>query len=473
MSHPPSTSAPAHAPAAATHEPRRPRLTLVVLALTQAMLVIDLTVVNVALPAMSAELGIAPALTGWVIAAYAVPFGGLLLLGGRLADVFGTRRMLIAGLVVFTGASLVAGLAVDSAWLIGARAAQGVGAALLSPAALATLLHRFHGAARHRALGVWSAIGGAGAAVGVLLGGLLAGGPGWRWIFLVNLPIGVLVALAVPRIVGASAFCSRSASGRIDVAGALLATVGLAAVVASFTVGELVRPLAGVVVAAGGAVVLSVFVVVERRTAVPLIRVGLLRSRPVATGSLLMLVATAVLVGGFIMLSFQLQAGAGWGPIATGVAFLPIALGIVVGAHIAGRAVGGVAARRVAPAALGLAAAGLGLTAAAIAVALPEGLAVTGMTIAAVGLGASFVCASTTTLARVDHAEAGTASAVLSSSHEIGSAVGVSAFAAILVSGAQMGFAAATGVAAVAAILAAVVIPRGVSAPRAGGHGMH
>lgn len=472
MSHFSTTPEPARTDAVPARREHGPRLTLVVLALAQAMLVIDLTVVNVALPVMSAELGIDPALAGWAIAAYAVPFGGLLILGGRLADVYGTRGMLIAGLAVFTAASLVAGLAPDAAWLVGARAAQGVGAALLSPAALATLLHRFPGPARNRALGVWSAIGGAGAAVGVLLGGLLAGGPGWRWIFFINLPVGVLVALAVPAIVGTAALGVRP-RGRIDVAGALLATAGIAAVVASFTVGELVGPAAGVAVALGGLFLLTAFVAVERRAPAPLVRLGLLRSPSVATGSLLMLVATGLLVGGFVMFSFELQVGAGWAPIPTGLAFLPIALGVVLGAHVAGRAVGSVGARRVAPIALLVGAAGLALAAVAIATDLTQGVAIAGMSVAAAGLGAGFVCASTTSLARVDRAEAGTASGVLNSSHEIGSAIGVSAFTAILASGAGAGFATATIVAAVAALLAAVVIPSGSTEATGAARGFH
>ncbi|TYL50991.1 MFS transporter [Agromyces mariniharenae] len=473
MSHSSTTPGPARTDAVPARREHGPRLTLVVLALAQAMLVIDLTVVNVALPVMSAELGIDPALAGWAIAAYAVPFGGLLILGGRLTDVFGARRMLLAGLSVFTAASLVAGLAPDAAWLVGARAAQGVGAALLSPAALATLLHRFQGPARNRALGVWSAIGGAGAAVGVLLGGLLAGGPGWRWIFFINLPVGVLVALAVPAVVGTAVLGARP-RGRIDVAGALLATAGIAALVASFTVGEIVEPWAGVAIALGGVALLAAFVGVERRAPEPLVRLGLLRSRPVATGSLLMLVATGLLVGGFVMFSFELQVGAGWGPIPTGLAFLPIALGVVLGAQLAGHAVGSVGARPVAAVALLVGAAGLALAAVAIATGLAEGVAVAGMSVAAAGLGAGFVCASTTTLARVDHAEAGTASGVLSSSHEIGSAVGVSAFSAILASGSGVGFATAAIVAAVAALLAAVVVPSGTTMATGGAaRGMH
>ncbi|MGR0218324.1 MFS transporter [Agromyces sp. ZXT2-6] len=459
MSHP-SPATPSIRRGAPHRRGRGARFALVIIATAQAMLVLDLTVVNLALPVMGAELGIDPALAGWAIAAYAVPFGGLLILGGRLADVFGPRRLLLVGLAVFTAASLIAGLATDAAALLAARAAQGVGAAMLSPAALATLLHTFTGPSRARALAVWGAVGGAGAAVGVLLGGLLAGGPGWRWIFLVNLPVGLLVALAVPAVIGATARGGRR-RGRIDVMGALLATAGIAAIVASFTVGELVDAGAGIAVALGGLGLLTAFVAVERRAAEPLVRLGLLASRPVAAGSLLMLVATGLLVGSFVMLSFELQTGAGWAPVPTGIAFLPIALAIVAGAHVAGRTVGTIGARRVAPFALIVAAGGLALAAAAVATGLAEAVAITGMTAAAAGLGAGFVSASTTTLSRVDHDEAGAASGVLNSSHEIGGAIGVSAFSALLATGIAGGFAAAAIAAAIAAALAALAIPAG------------
>lgn len=445
---------------------RRDALALVVLALAQAMLVLDVTVVNVALPVMSAELGLPRDVAGWAVAAYAVPFGGLLLLGGRLADVVGTRRMLLAGLLVFTVASLAAGLAAGAAWLLIARALQGVGAALLSPAALATLLHRFDGAARHRALAVWGAVGGGGAAVGVLLGGLLTGGPGWRWIFLVNVPVGVLVAVAVVTLAIAPRVAARRE--RLDVAGALLATAGIGSLVAALSAtvtGDVVLPVG---LAALGVALLAAFVAVERRTPHPLVRLGLVRSRPVATGSVLMLVATGLLVGGLFMFSFELQAGAGWSPVATGLAFLPISIAIIAGAHTAGRLVGRLGPRLLGSIALLIAASGLGVVAAATTGEWPEVVAIAGMALAALGLGGAFVCASTTALGTVDHAEAGAASGLLNSFHELGSAAGVAGLGAIAAAGIGAGFAAAAGAAAVAAVLAVALIAPG-AAQRTGG----
>jgi EmrB/QacA subfamily drug resistance transporter len=444
---------------------RNDLVALVVLCLAQAMLVLDITVVNVALPVMSRELGLTTGLAGWAIAAYAVAFGGLLLLGGRLADVFGTRRMLLAGLAVFTIASLIAGLATTAEWFLAGRALQGVGAALLSPAALATLLHRFEGPARHRALAVWGAVGGGGAALGVLLGGLLTGGPGWRWIFFINVPVGVLVAVAILAF-GIAVPAARRRE-RVDLVGALLATAGFGSLVAALSAATMGEALLSAGLAALGAVLLAAFVAVERRAAQPLVRLELVRSRPVATGSLLMLVASGLLVGGLYMFSFGLQAGAGWSPIATGLAFLPISLAVIVGAHVAGRFVGRIGARIVGSLALLVAAIGLGITALATASGGQEFLAIAGMTVAALGLGAAFVCASTTALSSVAAAEAGAASGLLNSFHELGSAAGVAALGAVAAAGIGLGFQAAAAVAVVAAIIAALAVAPGVASTNA------
>ncbi|KRE23084.1 MFS transporter [Agromyces sp. Soil535] len=448
---------------------RNDRIALVVLCLAQAMLVLDVTVVNVALPVMSRDLGLTAGLAGWAVAAYAVPFGGLLLLGGRLADVFGTRRMLLAGLAVFTVASLAAGLVTTAEWFLAARALQGVGAALLSPAALATLLHRFEGGARHRALAVWGAVGGGGAALGVLLGGLLAGGPGWRWIFFVNVPVGILVAIAVPLFAVAASTPRRRE--RVDLVGALLATAGIGSLVAALsatTAGEVVLPAALAILGVG---ILGAFVAVERRTSQPLVRLELARSRPVATGSLLMLVATGLLVGGLFMFSFELQSGAGWSPVATGLAFLPISVAVIAGSHTAGRLVGRVGARIVASLALLVAAVGLGTTAVAIAVGGVETLAIAGMTVGGLGLGAAFVCASTTALSGVSATEAGAASGLLNSFHELGSAAGAAGLGAIAATSIGLGFQAATGIAVIAAVIAAIAMAPGVT--RSSAHFVH
>ncbi|HEU5109412.1 MAG TPA: MFS transporter, partial [Micromonosporaceae bacterium] len=195
---------------------------LVLLCLAQFMVILDVTVVNVAVPVIGTDLQLGQAALTWVVTAYTLCFGGLMLLGGRLSDVLGRRTTFLAGLILFTVASLLAGLAQGDATLVAARAGQGVGAALLSPSALAIVITMFHGAERNRALGVWAAIGGSGAAVGVLAGGLLTEYASWRWVFLINLPIGVAVAALVPMVVPSAGPAGRR---RVDVPGALTATL--------------------------------------------------------------------------------------------------------------------------------------------------------------------------------------------------------------------------------------------------------
>lgn len=199
---------------------------LVLLCLAQFMLIVDITGAQVALPSIGVDLDLGREALTWVVTTYTLFFGGLMVLGGRLADVLGARRMLLAGLALFTAASLVCGLSSSGAVLVAGRAAQGIGAALLSPAALATITTTFHGSERHRALGVWAAIGGTGAAVGVLLSGVLTAGPGWQWIFFVNVPVGLLVLGAVPLAIAPGR--PRTLRAGVDVPGALAATAATA-----------------------------------------------------------------------------------------------------------------------------------------------------------------------------------------------------------------------------------------------------
>lgn len=191
-------------------------LVLGLLAFVQFMLVVDITVVQIALPSIGADLGLGRESLTWVVTTYTLMFGGLMILGGRLADLFGARRTLLIGLVIFTAASAAGGLAGSGTLLIGGRAAQGLGAALLSPAALSIITTTFHDKDRSRALGIWAAIGGAGAAAGVLLGGLLTAGPGWQWVFFVNVPIGLAALVLLPRLVPAQLGAGRRS---VDVPG--------------------------------------------------------------------------------------------------------------------------------------------------------------------------------------------------------------------------------------------------------------
>ncbi|GAA1571800.1 hypothetical protein GCM10009827_112220 [Dactylosporangium maewongense] len=437
--------------------------TLALLCLAQFMVILDVTVVNVALPKMSDDLRLDAGAATWVVTAYTLCFGGLLVLGGRLGDLLGRRAVFLAGLAVFTASSLAAGLAGDAAVILGARAAQGVGAAMLSPAALSIVSTLFHGRRRHQALAVWGAVGGGGAAAGVLIGGLLVSGPGWSWVFFVNVPIGIAVGLAVRLMVPPSP----RQPGRVDVPGALLLT-GTAALV----IYGLVRAgTAGWTATstwlsfAGAAVLGLATAAVQRGTRSPLLPTGLLRRRPVIAGNAVMLAASSLLIGGFFLTSMLLQHRFGYSALRTGVLFLPVTLATIVSAHLTGRGLQRFGARPVMLVAFAVAAAGFGLLARIEPHAQPFSAVLPGFVLAAAGLGAGFVTASTSVMTSVDHAAAGGASGLLNTGHELGAALGVALVSAIAAGdlaaapgGPLDGFTAAYTAAAVAAAVSAVVL---------------
>jgi len=445
-------------------DPRRWRA-LGLLATAQFMLILDITVVSVALPDIGRELDLGSTLP-WVMTAYTVCFGGLMLLGGRSADLFGGRRVVLTGLTVFTVASLVAGFAGSAEALVGARMGQGVGAALLSPAALSVLTGLFHGDERRRALAVWGALGGTGAAVGVLAGGVLTSTVGWRWIFFVNVPVGLAVLLLLPLAVDAAPGAAQGR--RLDVFGALSATAATAAAVYGLIkVGEDGWTGSQTVVALVAAVVLyGVFVLVERNVRSPLVEIGLLTRPSMLGGAFLMVVATGLLIGGFYLGSFLLQTVRGHSALETGLLFLPIAVATILGAHLSGQALGRLGPRQVAVtglliAAAGLAVAGMWDTTAAVVI---------GTSVAAGGVGATFVSATTGALGTVSHEESGAASGLLNTFHELGSAFGVAVFSTVAgigvtASGATPDFAQGYLTGAVAALVAAgvalAVVPAG------------
>lgn len=459
-----TSSAPHHT--APPPEPRR-WAALALVCLAQFMLILDVTVVNVALPDMAADLDLGRSALTWTVAAYTLCFGGLMLLGGRLADALGARRTLLAGLAVFTAASLVTGLAGTAPVLLGGRIAQGVGAALLSPSALSVVTTTFHGAERNRALGVWAAIGGSGAAAGVLVGGALTEGPGWQWVFYVNVPVGLLVMAALPAFVRAR----EPRPARLDVPGALLVTGGTGALIyglveagdAGWADPVTLLALAGAVVAYG------LFAVAERASRAPLMDLRTFTRRPVLAGAFLMLVATALLIAFFFLGSVHLQHLRGFSPLRTGLFFLPVAVATGVGAHLGSRLVGRIGSRATAVSGLVIAAAGtvpltrLPDTGSAYATALP------GLVVASFGLGAVFVTATVTALAMVEHREAGLASGVVNTFHEVGGSIGVAVVSTVAASGIEHGvaggFTDAFTVCAVAAAAGAVValglVPRG------------
>lgn len=440
--------------------------TLALLGVAQLMLILDVTVVAIALPHMGADLGLTRSELTWVVSAYTLTFGGLLLLGGRITDLVGSRVVVLLGLGLFSVASLVTGLSAGPATLIGGRVGQGLGAALLSPAALSLVVKLFDGEERNKALGIWSSLGGAGAALGVLLGGVLTAGPGWPWVFYVNVPIGVAILLVLSRRLPADRPASTGA--RLDVVGAVLVTAATGlAVLALINAGEDGWVSRSALLPVAGAVVLYLaFGAHQRATAGPLIDPGLLRRRSVATGTFLILVATALMISVFFLGTFALQHLRGYGALATGLMFLPVAIGTILGANTAGQLVGRHGPGRTS--AVGLLVTAVGATLPLLADATP--FLVAGLSIAGVGLGAVFVGASTTALSQVGHHEAGVASGILSTFHEFGAALGVAATSSIAAAsiagtsteGIDRGLTFAAVVAAVSAVVALVAVrPQG------------
>lgn len=455
---------PAHDPGVSTR-----RWLLIALALAQLMLVLDVTVANVALPDMSAALDLTGSSSSWVITIYALMLGGFMLLGGRSVDLLGPRRVILTGLVVFVGASLGAALAWNAESILVARAVQGLGAAFLSPAALAAITTAFAGPARHRALAVWAAIGGVGASLGVLLGGLLTSGPGWRWIFLVNVPVGLVVLVALVRLLPHTRPQRRTG---LDLLGGLAVTAGTGGLILTLTrVGDDgADDLATGLLLAGSIALYALFVAHERRSTRALLDPRLLVAPRVAAGSAVMLASSGLLVGLFFLLSFYFQAGLGWSALRTGLAFLPMAVGTLVGAHLAGHAIGAHGPRVVGPAAFLLTSAGLAVGAWQLS---ETGMLIAGLGVAAAGLGAGFVTATTTALTDADHHHVGVLSGVVNTFHELGAAIGVAALSGIvagavpaaLVDDVGLGLEIAAVTAAGLAVLGALVIPGGKPAP--------
>ncbi|PZG06990.1 MFS transporter [Nonomuraea aridisoli] len=402
-------------------------LTLAAVAVVQFMVSLDLSVVNVGLPEIAVGLGFGAAGLTWVIHAYALTFGGLLLLGGKAADRYGRKRVLLLGLGLFALASLAGGLALEPGHLVAARAVQGIGAAALAPAALALLATTFpEGRARVRAFGVWSATNAAGGALGVLIGGLLTEYAGWRWVMFVNVPMAACALALVWRGVAAGPPPARG--GRPDALGAVLATAGMTLLV--FGVVRTDRYAwtspATLTTLAVAVVLLAAFVHVERTTARdPLIRLGLLAGRSVAGANAYNLLTGAAIASAFYFVSLYLQRVLATGPALTGLMFLPLALGVVAGSVLAVRL-----GHRLAPRTL-LIIGGL-LTATGMAwfgLISPDGAFVTDVLgpsiVASVGFGLCLGPIVSIGTAGVAHHESGTASGLLNSSRQIGASLGL------------------------------------------------
>ncbi len=436
-------------------DPRRWRI-LGMVGVAQLILILDVTVVAIALPQMGADLGLERETLTWVVSGYTLAFGGLLLLGGRAADLFGARRLVLAGLLLFAAASLTAGLATSAPMLLTGRVAQGIAAAMLSPAALSLIVTIFDGDERNRALGIWSALGGSGAALGVLLGGLLTAGPGWAWVFYINVPVALVLSLTLRSQLPTQP--TPATSARLDLPGAILATAATATLIYALiragdhgwaTVNTAVLLLIS-------AILYAAFAARQTLAASPLMNIRLLTRRPVATGTLLILVATALMIMMFFLGTFALQNYYGHGALITGLLFLPSALSTILGADVAGRVIGRTGPRTLAVAGLAIAATGLAIPA------IWNGTAaiVAGMTVAAAGIGPLFVVASATALGQVAAHEAGLASGIVSTFHEFGASLGAaiaSSIAAVSITGTGTeGFNRAFTTAAIVAIVSAV-----------------
>jgi len=482
---PPTQDGPAPA-ALAVPDPRR-WIALALLSVTQFLVVLDASIMNIALPAIGRELGATTQTLSWVINAYVLAFGGLLLLGGRLADLLGRRRVLIAGLLVFGAASLAGGLAGGTDQLIAARALQGLGAAALAPAALSLVTGLFaEGRERNRALGVWGAVAGSGGVAGVLLGGVLTSALGWEWVLFVNVPVVVVAALLAPRLLPESRRPSNGA--RLDVVGAVTVTAGTVAGVYALVQApsagwSSVRTL-GLLAAA--AALLAAFVVVERRVADPLLPLDVFRSASVRGANAAMIGLSAAMFGLFFVLSLYLQQVLGYSAVRAGVSQLPLAGTLVLLAGAAGAWVQRLGVKPVLLTGLSLFSAGLawfsriGVDGTFLTDVLGPSLLV------GAGLALSFVAVTIASVSGVPDDRHGLASGLVNSSQQIGGALGLAVLIAVAESRTSSsgstglaavndGFAAAllvaAGAAALALLLTAALLPGGRPAAAVPGPG--
>jgi EmrB/QacA subfamily drug resistance transporter len=426
--------------ASATAQPsflatRRGKLTLALLAAVAFLDFVDASIVNVALPSIRRDLGFSEQGLQWVPSAYLLTYGGFMLLGGRAADLLGRRRVLVAGTVLIGVSSLIGGFAGSSGVLVGARLAQGIGAAMMLPAALSILTTTFkEGSERNTALGVWGAVGGLASAAGVLLGGLLTEGPGWRWVMFVNPLAAVLVLGGIFWLISGERHRARLAD--FDILGSILATAGALLLVftlvkapdqgwgSTSTIAEL----------AGAIVLLAAFVINERRNKNPLLPLSIFRVRGLAAADATQLIAFAGFLAMFFFLTLYMQNVLGYSPIQTGAAYLPLTFGVGVAAGISSQILARTGTRPVIVAGSLIAAGGvywlsqIPVHGSYVADLLP------GMMVMSIGLGAVFVAVTTAANAGVPADKAGLAAALLNASQQVGGALGLAIFSAIATS---------------------------------------
>ena len=412
-----------------------PWIVLVLVCLAQFMVVLDATIVNVALPSIQTDLDLSDSSLQWIINAYTLVFGGFLLLGGRLGDLLGRKRLFLIGLVIFTGASLLDGLATGESMLIGARALQGLGAALIAPAALSIITTTFEeGAERARALGVWAAIAIGGSAVGLILGGVITQYFSWPWIFFVNVPVGIVAFVLSNRLISESR--DESAHRSYDVAGAVAVTGGLMtlvyALVGAQSAGWTSARTIGLFTFAF--VLLAAFIVIEQRAKAPLVRLSIFRVRSLLTGNISMFLAMSGIFAMFFFNTLYTQQVLGYGPLEAGLAFLPFTFGIVVSAGLASRFAPRLGVRPVAVTGFLLAAAGLLLLTqlpvdgSYVADLLPA------LILTSLGMGAVFMPLTLIATTGLKDEDQGLASGLFNTSQQIGGALGLAVLSTLATS---------------------------------------
>jgi EmrB/QacA subfamily drug resistance transporter len=447
-------------------------IALALLCVAQFVVVLDASIVNVALPTIGEALDFSEGDLPWVVNAYVLTFGGFLLLGGRLADLLGRRRVFMGGLVLFAIASLAGGLAANSGQLIAARAVQGLGAAILSPAALSIVATTFRdGAERNKALGIWGAVAGSGGAAGVLLGGVLTETLGWEWVLWVNVPIGIAAAALAPSLIAETR--AEDEVRHFDVAGATTITLGLSALVFALldaesagwgsaqTIGTLV----------GSALLLAAFVVIERRSRAPLVPFSIFRVRTITGANVVGILVGASLFSMFFFISLYMQQVLGYSPIKAGLSYLPLAVSIILSAGIASQLVTKVGFKPILATGMGLIALGL-IWFSQISVDGSFASDILGPSLlAAVGLGFSFVPVTIAAVSGIEDREQGLASGLINTSQQVGGALGLAILAAVangiigsshdpakLVEGFQSAFAVGAGFAILGLIATLVLI---------------
>jgi EmrB/QacA subfamily drug resistance transporter len=452
-------------------------LALALLAAAQFVVVLDASIVNVALPSIGRDLHFSQDNLSWVVNAYVLVFGGFLLLGGRMADLLGRRRLFIVGLILFAVASLAGGLAQSDVWLIAARAVQGLGAALLSPAALSLVTVLFaEGSERNKAMGVWGAVAGSGGAVGVLLGGMLTEWAGWEWVLFVNVPIGIAAAMIAPRLLPES---RNEGERHFDIAGAVTITGGLSLLVYALVDANSAgwASLQTIGLGAIAVALIGSFYVIERRQKNPLVPFpGIFRIRTITGINVSAVLVAASLFSMFFFISLYMQNVLGFSALEAGLAYLPLAVGLIITAGASAGLVTRFGFKPVLVSGLIITAGGLVWFGQVDPNGSYVGDVLFPSLLAAVGLGLAFVSMTVAAVSGVEPHEAGLASGLINTSQQIGGALGLAILATVansriddlvatgtpqnvaLTEGFQNAFLVGAGIAIVGAVLAQVLV---------------